>query len=144
MTQFCGNYNFVYRAELHLTSGIVAVMIALLLVPNTILGRFLLNQVITRRFAVGSVIAIAGIALLLLHEAREAPVQGKVFLGVGFALLYVVSGSIALPILAHALIDLRSLVVIPVVLGSAWKPRPTPAPVTPPTSPEPPPAPASE
>ena len=26
LTQFCGNFNFVYRAELHLTSGIVAVM----------------------------------------------------------------------------------------------------------------------
>ncbi|KHK92310.1 DMT family transporter [Novosphingobium malaysiense] len=95
VTQFCGNYNFVYRAELHLTSGIVAVMIGLMLVPNTILGRFLLNQVITRRFAFGSVIAIAGIALLLLHEAREAPVQGKVFLGVGFALIAMLCASVS-------------------------------------------------
>ena len=30
LTQFCGNYNFVYEAERHLTSGIVAVMLSLL------------------------------------------------------------------------------------------------------------------
>jgi EamA-like transporter family. len=95
ITQFCGNYNFVYRAELHLTSGIVAVMIALLLVPNTILARLLLKQPITARFALGSVIAIAGIGLLLLHEARDAPLQGKVFLGVIFALVAMLCASVS-------------------------------------------------
>lgn len=95
VTQFCGNYNFVYRAELHLTSGIVAVMISLLLVPNTVLARVLLKQPITARFALGSLIAIAGIALLLIHEAREAPVQGKVVLGVLFALIAMLSASIS-------------------------------------------------
>ncbi|MCT2398557.1 DMT family transporter [Novosphingobium mangrovi (ex Huang et al. 2023)] len=95
VTQFCGNYNFVYRAELHLTSGIVAVMLGLMLVPNALLARVLLQQAVTRRFIVGSVIAIAGIALLLLHEAREAPVQGKVYLGVGFALVAMLCASVS-------------------------------------------------
>lgn len=95
VTQFCGNYNFVYRAELHLTSGIVAVMIALLLVPNTVLARVLLKQPITAGFAWGSLIAIAGIGLLLLHEAREAPVQGKVLPGVAFALTAMLCASVS-------------------------------------------------
>lgn len=95
VTQFCGNYNFVYRAEAYLTSGIVAVMIGLLLVPNTLLGRVLLGQVITRRFAIGSMIAIAGIALLLLHEARMAPLGGNVLLGVALALGGMLSASIS-------------------------------------------------
>lgn len=95
LTQFCGNYNFVYRAEMHLTSGIVAVMIALLLVPNAILARVLLGQPITRRFALGSVIAIAGIGLLLVHEGREAAVQGKVVLGVAFALIAMLCASVS-------------------------------------------------
>lgn len=95
VTQFCGNYNFVYRAELHLTSGIVAVMIALLLVPNAILARILLKQPITARIAFGSVIAIAGIGLLLLHEARDAPLQGKVFLGVAFAVVAMLCASVS-------------------------------------------------
>jgi drug/metabolite transporter (DMT)-like permease len=95
VTQFCGNYNFVYRAEQYLTSGIVAVMIGLLLVPNAILARVLLGQPITRRFAVGSGIALAGIALLLVHEAQEAPLQGNVGLGVVLALLAMMCASVS-------------------------------------------------
>ena len=95
LTQFCGNYNFVYRAEQHLTSGIVAVMIGLMLVPNAILARILLGQPITRRFALGSGVAIAGIALLLLHEARVTEVGGNVPLGVALALLAMLCASIS-------------------------------------------------
>lgn len=95
LTQFCGNYNFVYRAEMHLTSGIVAVMISLMLVPNAVFARFMLGQPITRRFALGSTIAIAGIGVLLLHEAREASVHGTVILGVVCALVAMLSASIS-------------------------------------------------
>jgi len=94
-TQFCGNFNFVYRAELHLTSGIVALMIGLLLVPNAVLGRFLLGQPITRNFALGSAIAIGGLALLLLHEARIAPVGGNVWLGIVFGLIAMLCASLS-------------------------------------------------
>lgn len=94
-TQFCGNYNFVYRSELYLTSGIVAVMISLLLVPNALLARVLLKQPITPRFALGSAIAIAGIALLLVHEGREADLQNGVVLGTVFALIAMLCASIS-------------------------------------------------
>ena len=93
--QFCGNYNFVYRAEMHLTSGIVAVMISLMLVPNAVLARVWLGQPITRRFAAGSVIAIAGIALLLLHEARDAPLGGGIALGIVFAVVAMLCASVS-------------------------------------------------
>ncbi|WP_367142768.1 DMT family transporter [Novosphingobium sp.] len=93
--QFCGNYNFVYRAEMHLTSGIVAVMIGLLLVPNAILARVLLKQPVTWRFAIGSLIAIGGLALLLLHEAHEAPLGGKVLLGTVFASIAMMCASVS-------------------------------------------------
>jgi drug/metabolite transporter (DMT)-like permease len=79
LSQFCGNYMFVYEAERHLTSGIVALMMGLLLVPNVLLGWLLLGQRITARFAFGSMIAIAGIALLLVNEARAAPLGGNVW-----------------------------------------------------------------
>jgi drug/metabolite transporter (DMT)-like permease len=93
VTQFCGNYNFVYRAEMHLTSGIVAVMLSLLPVPNALLARGLLKQPITRRFIAGGVIAVAGIALLLLNEAREAEVGGKAMLGIAFAVIALLCAS---------------------------------------------------
>ena len=95
LTQFCGNYMFVYAAEQHLTSGIVALIISLLLVPNTLLGWLLLGQHITRGFAVGSVIAMAGIALLLVNEARAAPVGGNVWLGLALATAGLLSAAVA-------------------------------------------------
>ncbi len=93
--QFCGNYSFVYTAELHLTSGIVALLIGLMLVPNAVLGLLLLGQPITRRFVVGSAIAIAGIALLLVNEGQVAPIGGNVALGAALALLAMLAASIA-------------------------------------------------
>lgn len=93
--QFCGNYTFVYMSELHLTSGIVALLIGMMLVPNAILGRILLGQAITPRFVGGSAIALAGIALLLVNEARAAPLEGKVALGTVLALVAMLSASIS-------------------------------------------------
>lgn len=95
LCQFCGNYNFVYQSELHLTSGIVAVMIGLMIVPNAVLGRLLLGQAITARFAFGSAIAIAGIALLLVNEAREARLGGNVGLGIWLAAGAMLAASIS-------------------------------------------------
>lgn len=93
--QFCGNFNFVYRAEEHLTSGIVAVMFALLMVPNALFGRALLGQRITPRFLTGSAVAIAGVALLLVEESRAAPLGGNVALGVALTLGGLLSASFA-------------------------------------------------
>jgi drug/metabolite transporter (DMT)-like permease len=82
LTQFCGNFQFVYRAEQHLTSGIVAVLYALLMVPNALLARVFLKQPVSGRFLAGSAVALSGIAMLLLHEYRVAPPGGRVALGV--------------------------------------------------------------
>jgi drug/metabolite transporter (DMT)-like permease len=85
----------VYQAELHLTSGIVAVMVGLMIVPNAVLGRALLGQPITARFLFGSAIAIGGIALLLLNEAHTAPLGGDIGLGILLALGAMISASIS-------------------------------------------------
>jgi drug/metabolite transporter (DMT)-like permease len=93
--QFCGNYNFVYEAERHLTSGIVALMAGLMIVPNALLALALLKQPITPRFGVGSLIGIGGIALLLLNEARSARVAGNVELGIWLALAAMLAASVS-------------------------------------------------
>lgn len=93
--QFCGNFNFVYRAEEHLTSGIVAVMFALLMVPNALLALLLLGQRITQRFMAGSAVAIAGVVLLLVEEARAVRLDGDVPLGVALTVGGILSASIA-------------------------------------------------
>lgn len=95
LTQFCGNYMFVYEAERHLTSGIVALMLGLLMVPNALLGWWLLGERITARFAFGSLVAIAGMALLLANEAQDAPLGGNVWLGVALALGGMLAAAVA-------------------------------------------------
>ena len=93
--QFCGNYSFVYASEAHLTSGIVALLIGMMFVPNALLARAMLGQQVTPRFLIGSVVALAGIALLLVNEARIAPLDGSVGLGAALALCGMMAASIA-------------------------------------------------
>ena len=72
---FSFNFQFVYRSEQYLTSGLVAVLFALLLVPNSVFSWLFLGQRITRGFLFGTLIAMVGIALLMLHEYRLALAQ---------------------------------------------------------------------
>jgi len=93
--QFAANFGFVYRAEHHLTSGIVAVMFGLLMVPNAILGRVLLGQRVSAGFVLGSAIAGVGIAALLVHEARLARLSGDIALGTALTIGGILAASIA-------------------------------------------------
>ena len=93
---FCLNFNFLYRAETHVTSGIVAVVFALLLVYNAVLGRIFLGQPLSRPFLAGSAVAMAGIGLLFEHELRASPCSPhETALGVGFVLVGLLFASIA-------------------------------------------------
>jgi drug/metabolite transporter (DMT)-like permease len=94
--QFAMNFNFVYAAENHITSGLVAVMFALLIVPNALLAKYWLGRSIGGAFILGSAIAVAGVALLMLQEYRAAPVGGaEVLLGLSLALCSVGTASIS-------------------------------------------------
>lgn len=96
LAQFVLNFNFVYRAEQHVTSGLVAVVFALLFVPNAVLGRIFLGHAITQRFAWGSLLAIIGLALLFVNEARSHPGQStQTLIGIGFTVCGVLSASVA-------------------------------------------------
>jgi drug/metabolite transporter (DMT)-like permease len=94
--QFFLNFNFVYAAEHHVTSGLVAVVFALLMVPNTTLGWLFLKHRITRGFLIGSAIAIAGIALLFVQEMRTSTVAAsEIWLGIGLTVCGVLSASVS-------------------------------------------------
>lgn len=111
-TQFFLNYNLVYEAEIHLTSGVVAVLYGLLMLPNALLARVFLGQQVTARFLVGSLIGIAGIALLVVHEAREAPATGMVGYGVWLTALGLLAASAANVLQAARAARQDSLVVL--------------------------------
>ena len=92
--QFVLNYNLVYAAELYVTSGLVAVVFALLIVPNAALARLFFGAKVGARFLLGSGIALAGVALLFVQEVRAAgPAPHAVLVGLGFTLAAVLGAS---------------------------------------------------
>lgn len=95
LAQFCLNFQLVYLAEAHVTSGVVAMLFALLLVPNAILGRLFLGQQLSRPFLIGSAVALAGIVIL---GVREIDVAGhdatETAVGIGLTLLGVLAASV--------------------------------------------------
>ena len=94
IAQFALNFNFVYRAEQHITSGLVAVLFALLIVPNTLLGRAFLKTPLEGRFLAGAGIAIVGVGLMILQEYRAAALGAdEVLLGTALTLAGVMSAS---------------------------------------------------
>jgi drug/metabolite transporter (DMT)-like permease len=95
IAQFSGNFLFVYHAEAHITSGIVAVMFALLMVPNAVFARVFIGERVQGGFVGGSLVAIAGVALLLAHEWNAAPLGGHVALGIALAVGGMLAASIA-------------------------------------------------
>jgi len=94
--QFALNFNFVYRAEGHITSGLVAVVFALLLVPNAIFSRIFLKTPVTARFLGGSAVALIGVGMLILHELRaDAASASETLIGVALTIIGVLSASAA-------------------------------------------------
>ncbi len=115
LVQFCINFQLIYRAEHYLTSGLVAVVFALMIVPNALLARLFLGSRMSARFVAGSAVALTGIALLMLHEYRIAPSADGVVTGallVGAAIL-----SVSLGNLLQAAPAVRQ---VPVVSLMAW------------------------
>jgi len=96
VSQFCINFASVYVAERYITSGVVATVFALLLIPNSLLAWAMLGQRPNARFAFGGAIAAGGIGLLFLHEMRvSAATNHQVLVGLGFTLLGLLGASFA-------------------------------------------------
>lgn len=91
--QFILNFNFVYRAEQYVTSGLVSVAFALLIVPNTLFAWVFLRQGITLRFAWGALLGIAGVGLLFWRELGT--VGDGAALGFVLTVLALTSASVA-------------------------------------------------
>jgi drug/metabolite transporter (DMT)-like permease len=95
-TQFCVNFNSVYLAERYITSGLVATVFALLLIPNSLFAWGFLGQKPTRRFFWAALVASAGIGLLFLHEIRATPGRGgDIAVGLGLTFFGLLGASVA-------------------------------------------------
>ena len=97
IAQFTINFNAVYMAEHFVTSGLVATVFALLMVPNALLAWWMLGQKPDARFLGASAIAAAGIGLLFLHEYRDNPaLDGRMLaIGIGWTLVGMLGASVS-------------------------------------------------
>ena len=95
-TQFCINFNAVYLAERHITSGVVATVFALLLIPASLMGWAFLGHRPSKRFAWSSLVAVSGVALLFVHEVREHRTDAhEIAVGIGITLVGMMGAAIA-------------------------------------------------
>ena len=96
VSQFSVNFNSVYMAERFITSGVVATVFALLLIPNSLLAWAFLGQKPNARFLWAGLVAVAGVALLFIHELRSSPLAGKdIAIGLTFTLAGLLGASSA-------------------------------------------------
>jgi len=103
-------------AERHITSGVVATVFALLLIPSSLLGWAFLGHKPTVRFFWSSAVAVGGIVLLFLHELGEHPANGRAIVaGIGLTLLGMVSASAANVLQARP--EVRRFSLVPML---AW------------------------
>jgi drug/metabolite transporter (DMT)-like permease len=85
------NYICVYRAESLIASGLVAVTFSLLSPFNMLGARVCFGTPIRPIALAGAVLGVAGVAAVFLPEIRRASEQGHLVLGLGLALLAVIS-----------------------------------------------------
>ena len=96
VSQFSVNFNSVYLAERFITSGVVATVFALLLIPNSLLAWAFLGQKPNGRFLLAGMVAVAGVAMLFVHELRTSPAEGKdIAVGLSLTMLGLIGASSA-------------------------------------------------
>jgi drug/metabolite transporter (DMT)-like permease len=96
VTQFSVNFNSVYMAERFITSGVVATVFALLLIPNSLLAWAFLGQKPNARFLWAGLVAVAGVALLFIHELRSSPLTNReIAVGLAFTIAGLLGASSA-------------------------------------------------
>jgi len=104
-----------WGAALSLNAGLVEELLFRLALPAALFG------------ITGSALAAILVSLVifgLLHVYQGvAGIVGSLIIGTLLMVIYLASGSIWIAILAHALVDLRSLVLIPVVLFKVHRVR---------------------
>ena len=94
--QFVVNFNAVYMAEHHITSGLVATVFALLLIPSTLMAWAFLGHRPSGRFVLSSLVAVFGIGLLFVHEFRQHSARAdEIALGIGLTLIGMLGASAA-------------------------------------------------
>ena len=101
-----------YGVGLSLNAGVVEELLFRLGMPALLFG-------ITGNGLVSFIVASVLFGLLHIYQ-KFWGVLGATVLGLAFSVLYLLTGSIWVVIVVHAAIDLRSLVLLPLVVQNVW------------------------
>ena len=112
---FCANYFFVYHAELVLTSGLVAVVFASLMLFNVINGALFLRTPIHARVVIGGLIGLAGMMAVFWPELNALDLSDANFV----ALLYCLAGT-GLASYGNIIAARNKLHDIPLLAANTW------------------------
>ncbi|MBT8088018.1 MAG: EamA family transporter [Gammaproteobacteria bacterium] len=113
---FCLNYIFAYRAQVHITSALAAIMFSSMVWMNIVLSRIVFRTRAGARVLVGALLGIVGVVTLFAPQVSRISLSDSVFFGSMLALLGALSGSIG-NIVSQAAQQRHAL---PVVQGNAW------------------------
>ena len=81
------NYLLFYIAELHVTSGLAAVIFSTILLMNLVNGAIFLRTPIDSRVVIGGLLGLAGIILVFRPEITTFSIENKGVLGIVLCLL---------------------------------------------------------
>ena len=112
---FAINYWFVYLAEEHITSGIVAVMFTTIIFFNIINGRLLLKRPFEPRVLAGAVVGFLGIALIYYPEVQQLQWGSSAISGLLFGI-----GAPMIASLGNMAAARNGLAGLPVVQTNTW------------------------
>lgn len=91
---FALNYWLFYVAELWVTSGLVAVIFALMVPMNMLNGRLFLKLPLRPSVFTGGAIGLFGIGLVFWPELKNLSLESMTFMGIGFSLVATYSASL--------------------------------------------------
>ena len=112
---FSLDYTFVYLAESHVVSAVVAVIFASLSFVNLILFRVALGLKAARLAWAGSAVGLLGVAVLSWGEAARANMSPETLLGIGLALAGVLTAAIGNLFAAKG-----QALEVPIAPSTAW------------------------
>jgi drug/metabolite transporter (DMT)-like permease len=112
---FCTNYYFIYHAEMVLTSGLVAVVFASLMMFNIINGALFLGSPIHRGVVVGGLVGMVGMGAVFWPELQALDLSDANFVALLFCLTGTLSASFGNIIAAR-----NRRQDIPVLVANTW------------------------
>jgi len=109
------NYWFVYLAETHITSGLVAVLFSLIIVMNIIFSSIFLKHPINRKVVIAAALGIIGTAIVFYPELRGIKIGHEYYSSV-----FICLGGVVLASLGNIIASYNHKKEIPIIQNNAF------------------------